>query len=164
MVNELIRAIAKAIKNEFPQCDIFTEELEQGFESPCFFIFCEGQREYDKLDVRFLAEHTFVIEYFPKERNQNCCCCAKGDNGDCCCCAKGDNGDCWEVQSKLNRLLELIALDDGSLVRGTNRKGEIHDNVLHFFVDYDFYMLKRKQPDEYMEVLNVYEKTRNGRK
>ena len=153
MVNQLTMAIARAIKEQFPQTDIFTEQLEQGFESPCFFIFCEGQREYNKLDVRFLAEHTFVIEYFPKERNQNCC-----------CCAKGDNGDCWEVQSKLNRLLELIALDDGSLVRGTNRKGEIHDNVLHFFVDYDFYMLKRKQPDEYMEVLNVYEKTRNGRK
>ncbi len=138
MVNELIRAIAKAIKNEFPQCDIFTEELEQGFESPCFFIFCEGQREYNKLDVRFLAEHTFVISYFPK----------------------GGNNDCWEVQSKLQRLLELIALDDDSLVRGTNRNGVIKQGVLHFFVNYDFYMKKQKADDEYMEVLEVYEKTR----
>ena len=145
MVNQLTMAIARAIKEQFPQTDIFTEQLEQGFESPCFFVLCISHKEHDRLDVRFLTEHTFCISYFPQKGNQ----------------------ECWEVQSKLNRLLELIALDDGSLVRGTNRKGEIHDDVLHFFVDYAFYMLKRKQPDEYMEVLevlNVYEKTRNGRK
>ena len=140
MVNELTRAIAKAIKSEFPQFDIFTEQLEQGFESPCFFVLCISQNEQDKLDVRFLAEHTFVVSYFPQ-------------NG---------NTECWDVQSKLHRLLELIALDDGSLVRGTNRKGEIHDGVLHFFVDYDFYMLKEKDNDEYMEVLQVHEKSRRN--
>jgi len=130
VVNELIRAIAKAIKNEFPQCDIFTEELEQGFESPCFFIFCEGQREYNKLDVRFLAEHTFVISYFPK----------------------GGNNDCWEVQSKLQRLLELIALDDDSLVRGTNRNGVIKQGVLHFFVNYDCFVYKVEEQTAMEEI------------
>ena len=106
MVNQLTMAIARAIKEQFPQTDIFTEQLEQGFESPCFFVLCISHKEHDRLDVRFLTEHTFCISYFPQKGNQE----------------------------------------------------------LHFFVDYDFYMLKRKQPDEYMEVLNVYEKTRNGRK
>ncbi len=138
MVNALINAIAKAIKKEFSQCNLYTEQLEQGFESPCFFILCISHKEHDRLAVRFLAEHTFCISYFPQKGKQ----------------------ECWEVQSKLNRLLEQIKLDNG-FVRGTNRKGEIHDNVLHFFVDYDFYMRKEKQPDEWMEVLEVYEKTRN---
>ena len=138
MVNQLMMAIARAMKSEFPQCNIFTEKLEQGFESPCFFVLCISQKEHDKFDRRFWAEHTFCISYFPQHGNQ----------------------ECWEVQSKLHRLLEFIALDDGSLVRGTNRKGEIHDGVLHFFVDYDFYMKKQKPDEEYMEVLEVYEKTR----
>lgn len=142
MVNDLTMAIANAIKGQFPQTDIFTEQLEQGFESSCFFVLCISQKEQYRFDRRFWAEHTFCIYYFPKY----------------------SNAECWEVQSKLHRLLELIALDDGSLVRGTNRKGEIHDNVLHFFVDYDFYMKKQKPDEKYMEVLEVYEKTRNSRK
>lgn len=138
MVNKLTTAIAEAIKSEFQEVDIITEQLEQGFESPCFFVFCESQREYAKLDIRFLAEHTFVIQYFPQ-------------------CG---NAECWEVLSKLHRLLEFITLDDGSIVTGTNRNSTIREGVLFFFVNYDFYMKKEKQPDEYMKELYIHEETR----
>lgn len=142
MVNKLTIAIAKAIKKEFQEVELFTECVEQGFESPCFFVFCESQREYDKLDVRFLTEHTFIIQYH----------------------AKQGNAECWDVLSKLHRLLEFITLDDGSIVAGTNRNSTIREGVLFFFVDYDFYMKKEKQPDEYMKELQVHEETRKDRK
>ncbi len=77
------------------------------------FLFCAlAIKHNDRLDVRFLTEHKhFVFLIFHKKGNQ----------------------ECWEVQSKLNRLLELIALDDGSLVRVQTEKGEkFIDNVLHF--------------------------------
>lgn len=141
MVNDLTVAIAKAIKKEFQEVDILTEQLEQGFTSPCFFIFCESQKEHDKLEVRFLAEHTFVIQYFPKD----------------------GNSECWEVLSKLHRLLEFVTLEDGSMVAGTNRNGTIREGILFFFVDYDFYRKKEKQPEEYMRELQVHEKTRKRR-
>ena len=141
MVNQLIMAIARAIRKEFQQEKIFTDSVEQGIETPCFFILCISQKEFPKLDVRFLTEHTFVISYFPK-------------NG---------NYECWEVQSKLQRLLEFITLDDKSVLTGTNRKGKIKDNVLHFFVDYDFYMKKeKKEANDYMEVLTIHEKDRGN--
>ena len=63
MVNQLIMAIARAIRKEFQQEKIFTDSVEQGIETPCFFILCISQKEFAKLDVRFLAEHTFVISY-----------------------------------------------------------------------------------------------------
>ncbi len=141
MINELIRAIARAIKTEFQQIDIYSEQLPQGLKQPCFFILCLSQKEQSKLDVRFLAEHTFVVHYFPKNGNK----------------------ECWDTLEKLQRLLEFIKLDDGSIVGGTNRKGEIKNGVLYFFVDYDFYRKKQKPQAEYMEVLEIHEKDRTNK-
>jgi len=138
LVNDLTIAIARAIKKEFQEIELFTECIEQGFTSPCFFVFCESQKEHDKLDIRFLSEHTFAVQYY----------------------AKQGNAECWEVLSKLHRLLEFITLDDGSIVAGTNRNGVVRDGVLFFFVNYDFYMKKEKPQDEYMKELQIYEETR----
>ena len=51
MVNQLIMAIARAIRKEFQQEKIFTDSVEQGIETPCFFILCISQKEFAKLDV-----------------------------------------------------------------------------------------------------------------
>ena len=111
------------IRTEFQEdsYNIYTEEVEQGFCEPCFFIQCLSQSEKDKLSERFLAQHSFVISYFPK---------------------KG-NAECWQVQKKLQYLLYYITLEEGSLLRGTNRKGSITEGVLQFFVNYDFPMKYR---------------------
>mgnify|MGYP001624748921 FL=1 len=121
--------------------NIYTEEVEQGFCEPCFFIQCLSQSEKEKLSERFLAQHSFVISYFPK---------------------KG-NAECWQVQKKLQYLLYYITLEEGSLLRGTNRKGSITDGVLQFFVNYDFPMKYKVKPDEKMEVLKVYGKTKRSK-
>lgn len=131
------------IRTEFQEdsYNIYTEEVEQGFCEPCFFIQCLSQSEKDKLSERFLAQHSFVISYFPK---------------------KG-NAECWQVQKKLQYLLYYITLEEGSLLRGTNRKGNITEGVLQFFVNYDFPMKYRVKPDEKMEVLKVYGKTKRSK-
>ena len=131
------------IRTEFQEdsYNIYTEEVEQGFCEPCFFIQCLSQSEKEKLSERFLAQHSFVISYFPK---------------------KG-NAECWQVQKKLQYLLYYITLEEGSLLRGTNRKGSITDGVLQFFVNYDFPMKYKVKPDEKMEVLKVYGKTKGSK-
>ena len=131
------------IRTEFQEdsYNIYTEEVEQGFCEPCFFIQCLSQSEKEKLSERFLAQHSFVISYFPK---------------------KG-NAECWQVQKKLQYLLYYITLEEGSLLRGTNRKGSITEGVLQFFVNYDFPMKYRVKPDEKMEVLKVYGKTKGSK-
>ena len=131
------------IRTEFQEdsYNIYTEEVEQGFCEPCFFIQCLSQSEKEKLSERFLAQHSFVISYFPK---------------------KG-NAECWQVQKKLQYLLYYITLEEGSLLRGTNRKGSITEGVLQFFVNYDFPMKYKVKPDEKMEVLKVYGKTKRSK-
>ena len=46
-------------------------------------------------------------------------------------------------KKKLQYLLYYITLEEGSLLRGTNRKGSITEGVLQFFVNYDFPMKYR---------------------
>ena len=142
MVNELIQAIARAIRKEYQTQHIYTEQIPQCLKKPCFFIHCISNAEKNAIDLRFLAQHTFIVNYFP---------------------LKG-NAECWEVQQKLHRLLEWIALQDNSLIRGTHRHTEMHKGVLHFFVNYDFYMYKQKQPEEYMKGLKLYGKARENKK
>jgi hypothetical protein len=53
------------------------------------------------------------------------------------------------VIEELCDLLEFIEVD-GDLVRGTEMSNEMDNGILHFFVNYDFFELRR--PDEaYME-------------
>lgn len=139
----MTKAIAMKIRTEFQEdsYNIYTEEVEQGFCEPCFFIQCLSQSEEDKLSERFLAQHSFVISYFPKKGNE----------------------ECWQVQKRLQYLLYYITLEEGSLLRGTNRKGSITEGVLQFFVNYDFPMKYRVKPDEKMEVLKVYGKTKRSK-
>ncbi len=142
MVNELIQAIARAIRKEYQTQHIYTEQIPQCLKKPCFFIHCISNAEKSAIDLRFLAQHTFLVNYFP---------------------LKG-NAECWEVQQKLHRLLEWIALQDSSLIGGTHRHTEMHKGVLYFFVNYDFYMYKQKQPEEYMKGLKLYGKARENKK
>ncbi len=138
MINDIIQAISTALYAEFGNdYTIYTEHIEQGLKQPCFFVFCISQSETAKLNVRFFAEHTFVIQYFAKKGNM----------------------ECWNVLEKLHRLLEFIKLENGSIIAGTNRKGEVKYDKLYFFVNYDFYMTKQKENDELMEVLKIHEKT-----
>ena len=73
MVNTLLQAMAKALRKEFSEgYPIYTEEVEQGLQEPCFFIECLQQKEERKLDRRFFAEQTFVVTYFPKKGKEEC--------------------------------------------------------------------------------------------
>ena len=64
------------------------------------------------------------------------------------------------VQNRLQCALQSIFLEDGSSLRGTHRSGKIVDGILHFFVDYNFPLIIRKEAEETMEVLQIYGKTR----
>lgn len=48
--------------------------------------------------------------------------------------------------------MEYIHIGE-NLTRGTNIRYEVQDKVLHFFVDYDFFVFKVLKEEEYMETL-----------
>ena len=133
MLNDIINGISVAINAEFPDLQIYIDEIEQGMQTPCFLIFNLTNRETQKLNNRYLREHSFNVQYFPKSITK-------------------PTREAATVGTKLFDVLEYITVN-GALVRGTDRRHELVNDVLHFFVDYDVYIHKLKDPDPYMETL-----------
>ena len=67
----------------------------------------------------------FCVYYFPKFKDD-------------------PRSECFDIQERLMDVLELIEVD-GDLVRGTEMKGEIKDEMLYFFVDYNMFTRKEKE-------------------
>lgn len=133
MLNDIINGISVALNAEYPGLQIYIDEIEQGMQTPCFLIVNLLNRETQKLDNRYLREHSFDVHYFPESITK-------------------PTREAATVGTKLFDVLEYITVN-GALVRGTDRRHELVNDVLHFFVDYDVYIHKLKDPAPYMETL-----------
>lgn len=64
------------------------------------------------------------------------------------------------MAESLCEALEYVAYDE-TLVRGTNMKYEIIEDVLHFFVDYNFYVLREQKKEDCFENFNYNGEVKN---
>lgn len=122
MINKLISGISEAICAEFGTAyKIYKESVKQGLKEPCFLISCLNPTNEQFLGNRYFRTNQFAVQYFPSTDKVN--------------------EECNDVQERLFMALELIDVG-GDLTRGTSRQGELNDDVLHFFVNFDFFMNK----------------------
>ena len=121
MLNEIVNAISLKLSESFEGTDVHVNELEQGFEEPCFFIDLLNPSEKQIIGNRYLRSYLFDITYFPKNKSQT---------------------EIFDVLDKMHDVLEYIKLEDGTLVRGLNRNSTEEDNVLHYFVTYEMFIYK----------------------
>lgn len=134
MTNDIIKAIAKALNDSFgSECKVYTEDIPQGFEEPCFSIIPVMSDLYPKLPNRYLNRNKFDIRYFPKEELRK-------------------RHEMLSVGEFLFLSLEYINVLD-NLCRGTKMSYEIIDGVLHFFVNYDMFVTKNVVKESSMETL-----------
>lgn len=136
MINSIIEAISVALGNEFGDgYEIHMEEIEQGLEEPCFFIFCLNPTNNLFLGKRYFRTNLFCIQYFPasKEKQREC------------------NG----VAERMYECLEYITIyGEDTPIRGTKVEHEVVDGVLNFFVNYDCFIYKKEQQTP-MEVVSA---------
>lgn len=123
MLNEIVDAISLRLSENFDGIDVHVNELEQGFEEPCFFIDLLNPTEKQIVGNRYLRSYLFDIAYFPRNNSQT---------------------EIFSVLDKLHDVLEYIKLEDGTLMRGLNRNTREEDNVLHYFVTYEMFIYKMK--------------------
>lgn len=143
MLNKIITGISQALDAEFnseenEEYTIYTEDVEQGLEAPCFFIFSLKPSSKQLVGNRYDRKYPFDIHYFPKDE-------------------ENINNEINEVTERLFIALEYITVDN-DLVRGTNMNVEIVDNVLHFFVDFNMIVRKEIEPTESMGSLKIKQK------
>lgn len=131
MINKIIDGISVAINSEFGDpYEIYTESIEQGLVEPCFSILCLNPTINQKLGKRYFRRNQFCIHYFPSSDEKR--------------------SECQAVIERLMNALEIITVD-GDLCRGTDMHGEVVDNVLSFFVNYDMYVYKEEAAAPVME-------------
>lgn len=137
MIDDIITGIAQSIARYFSDCEIHIDKLPQGFQEPCFFIRPLSCTQKQIIGERYCRTHGFNIRYYPKSRNP-----AKELN------AAADIL-CWA--------LEYITLSNGE-IRGTDMHYEFHDEVLHFFVNYDVFVFKKRDRGPFMRYLKQVQK------
>ncbi len=133
MINKIIDGISVAINSEFGDpYEIYTESVEQGLVEPCFSILCLNPTINQALGKRYFRTNQFCIHYFPSSNEKM--------------------SECHAVLDRLMNALEIITVT-GDPCRGTGMRGEVVDNVLSFFVNYDMYVYKETEVEPNMEDL-----------
>lgn len=134
MLNEIVNGIGLKLSKSFNGIDIHKEELEQGFEEPCFFIDLLNPSEKQIIGNRYLRSYLFDIVYFPKKKSSE---------------------EIFEVLDKLYSVLEYIELDNGTLIRGIERSSREEDRILHFFITYEMFIYKLDEEKPKMKKLDI---------
>lgn len=131
MINAVIGAISRALKDEFgSRLKTYMEEKRQDLEEPCFFISCISPGNRLFLKNRYFRQNQFCIQYFPETEEKN--------------------RECHEAAERLFSCLEYLTAG-GVHVRGTKMSYEVVDGILHFFVNYDFYVYRAAEPETVIE-------------
>lgn len=133
MINGIIEAIATVIHGQYPDANIYPEPVEQGLVEPAFYIHCINVDQSDLIARRFRQSMPFEVVYFPL------------------------NGAA-DINSTLPVLLvalRLITLENGQKLSGYNIKGQVIDDLLHVFVDYDMTVKIVTDPVDKMEELKI---------
>lgn len=115
---------------------LYPEELKQGLQRPCFFIKLLNPSNTIERDLTYRRGNSYCIHFFPKSTNQ-------------------PKTECYQMLDELYLALEYIEVD-GNLVRGVNMRGEVHDEILQFYVNYNVRVRKIYEPVK-MEILEIIE-------
>ncbi|WLD27659.1 hypothetical protein CDIFMA2_15410 [Clostridioides difficile] len=141
MLNNIIDGISVKLDKSFGESyTIYSEDVEQGINEPCFFIVHINSSKALYPNGRELKKNSFDVHYLPRSKDKNF--------------------EINEIAEMLLEELEYIEID-GDLVRGTNMNFEIIDNVLHFFVDYNYFTIKSNNTDK-MDTVELFGGLKRG--
>ena len=72
MENDIVKGIAKALRDTFgPGYRIYQNDIEQGFQTPCFFILPMKATPSPLGKDRFLLKSPFDVHFFPEDEKDN---------------------------------------------------------------------------------------------
>ncbi len=118
-ISKVIHGVTKTLSDNFPAKDIYVEEIPQNLNDSFFVKLLEPSQEHD-LGRRYIRQNSFDIHYFASDKK---------------------NMDMHDIAEQLYSLLSLIEID-GIKYHGTGMRHEIVNQVLHFFVSYNFHVYK----------------------
>lgn len=125
MTGKIVDGICEGLNRAFGDgYKIYTEQVKQGLQTPCFFVQLISPANTRIMGSRFFRENLFCIQYLPS--------------------SKEPKAECTKVQELLFLALEHITVD-GALQRGVKMRGEFVDGVLSFMVNYNMIVEKANE-------------------
>ncbi len=132
--NDILDSISIKINELFgDDYKIYTDNVKQGLEMPCFFIKMLPSNKKKLIGNRYENECNLVIHSMLDEENTE---------------------EYNDISDKLYEL-EYITLLNGDMLKGYGMRTEISDDVLLFFVTYKYFTYKNKAKDDDMENLTL---------
>ncbi|SDJ76468.1 phage tail terminator family protein [Paenibacillus naphthalenovorans] len=137
-VNDVRDGVISKLKQLFPDVKVTGEEIKQGLGQSRFFVKLLTTKQSRVINRRYRRSHPFDIHYFGQT-----------------------NEELHATADALYDGIEYINVPGGA-VRGNNMQHEIVDGVLHFFVDYDFHVIRTKAAETKMRTLEQEANFKNG--
>ena len=136
MINEIMDAIAIKLHEVYgDEYEIHQNDIKQGLQEPCFLITLIDSEKENLLNLRSKRLLPFDILFFS---------------------SSGKN----RVSDTLMNELDMIKCIDGDLLHGTKMGSEIIDDVLHFFVSFNYIAVVKEEETGSMETLEVSSNTK----
>lgn len=129
---KILDGITLALRSAYPDSHIESDTVEQGLHPPAFLVHLVSAGQKVRVGKRWQRTPGFDVIYFPKAGRE----------------------ECYAIADDLCRLLEVIALPTGDLLRGTGMNFEVVDGVLHFLVSYHHFVFQKTR-EETMENLEI---------
>lgn len=135
-LKDICLGIAEVLRNKYG-CDVYADEIKQGFDEPCFFIEVINASQNQIGFYRHDRRQAFCIHYFPDQESDD---------------EFTNNLKIMDMAEDLYFLLKLIIVNN-MLIRGSNMKHKSDGGVLHFFVNYNYHLIERPDPEPLMKKL-----------
>ncbi len=133
MINDIINALSLKLFEKFNR-KIYFEQIPQNFEENCFFIKVISNKEEQVVGHRYKVNTTFDIAYLSNPNNS-------------------DSEYLYNLLHQINDITDFLTLENGDVLRGTNRNNQINDGDLHHVVSYQHFRIKEHSKADYMENL-----------
>lgn len=121
-MNQVKDGVIRKLKTLYPDEKVSDEKIRQGLENVRFFVKVLDTAQNREIDRRYKRCVFLDIHYFASNYEE-----------------------AYEVAETLYEGMEYIQVGEHT-VRGTGMRSEIVDDVLHFFVSYDYHVIKPKAP------------------
>ncbi len=125
-MTDITKQIVQVLHEAFPDCEIYTETIPQGFWQPCFSVLQIDGNAQQYPNGRIFLSMDFDVRFFPGKRQQ-----------------------CREMAVALISLLQTLPG-----LCGKNISWQVTDDVLHFFITYEL-MLQKTEAAAFMETLTL---------
>ncbi len=137
--NLILDGISLALREAFPESQIYAEGVKQGLSTPAFILQLADAGQAAQPVGRWQCQSSFDIVYFPKSPLR-------------------EREECCDTAARLFSVLEVIALpgEPPRKLRGNGMSFRIEDGLLHFLISYS-HSLRRENREGAMETLKIQE-------